>query len=559
MMRDDVLVLSTKTSPAEKMKLVPPRFDLDFKKCETRINIGFFFDGTNNNMERDIPSKSETNISRLYSIYNGDTKIGYNRLYIPGVGTSFPEIGENGESNLGKGCAFGCEGRVIFGLLAVFNFMHVHCLSGAMFDRETILALCRNGPNVIDSDDREQLAKLGTSSGLLQPNLGSSSVRRAFLMQQAGNLAAKLKKNKLRIVECFIDVFGFSRGAAEARVFCSWLNELLIGGRFAGVPLQFRFVGIVDTVASAGFWSGTTALAMNSTGGHGAWASADALLIPASVQNCVHMVAMHELRRNFPLDAIGVDGELQPGCFQFAYPGSHSDVGGGYRPGELGLAVGDDSQKLSQIPLNHMLDCAVAAGVPLTKPVITPDIFNSFAIHPDLSKAFDDFITHATLKPRPMYEWLQPYLNWRWQVRDSFHTTNQVRRANQVDKEILLTFNKSLISDAAAMTRSAGMSISKRTLAVFKDVLFTGARKDLVTTSFLEPEARSVLALAKKSAPTPPSFAAFFDNYVHDSLAGFNSPSLEMPGYWRYRRVFLGTDDHVIAANQDGNTARSAA
>lgn len=126
MMRDDVLVLSTKTSPAEKMKLVPPRFDLDFKKCETRINIGFFFDGTNNNMERDIPSKSETNISRLYSIYNGDTKIGYNRLYIPGVGTSFPEIGENGESNLGKGCAFGCEGRVIFGLLAVFNFMHVH-------------------------------------------------------------------------------------------------------------------------------------------------------------------------------------------------------------------------------------------------------------------------------------------------------------------------------------------------------------------------------------------------------------------------------------------------
>ena len=61
-MRDDVLVLSTKTSPAEKMKFVPPRFELNFKKCETRINIGFFFDGTNNNMERDIPSKSETNM-----------------------------------------------------------------------------------------------------------------------------------------------------------------------------------------------------------------------------------------------------------------------------------------------------------------------------------------------------------------------------------------------------------------------------------------------------------------------------------------------------------------
>ena len=559
MMRDDVLVMPSKTSPATKMKLVLPRFELDFKKCETRINIGLFFDGTNNNMERDTPSKSETNIARLYSMYKGDSKVGYNRLYIPGVGTRFPEIGEHGESSLGKGCAFGCEGRVIFGLLAVFNFMHSYCLRDEMFEGEAILALCRNGPNVIDSDDREQLAKLGTNSGLLQPNLGSSSVRRAFLMQQAGNLEDKLKKSKLRIVECFIDVFGFSRGAAEARVFCSWLKELLIGGCFAGIPLQFRFVGIVDTVASAGFWSGTTALAMNSTGGHGAWATADALLIPASVQNCVHMVAMHELRRNFPLDAIGVDGKLQPGCVQFAYPGAHSDVGGGYRPGELGLAVGDDSRKLSQIPLNHMLDCAIAAGAPLTRPAITPGGLNSFAIHPDLAKAYGDFVSHATLKPRPMYEWLQPYLNWRWQVRDRFHTTNQVKRANQADKEILLTFNKSLISDAAAMTRSAGMSISKRTLAVFKDVLFTGARKDLVTTSFLEPEARSVLALAQKSAPTSPSLAAFFDNYVHDSLAGFNSPSLEMPGYWRYRRVFLGTDDHVIAANQDGDTARSAA
>ena len=428
-----------------------------------------------------------------------------------------------------------------------------------MFDREAILALCRNGPNVFDTDDRIQLAKLGANSGLLQPNLGSSSNRLEFLTQQAGSLEERLKKSKLRVVECFIDVFGFSRGAAEARVFCSWLNELLIGGRFAGVPLQFRFVGIVDTVASAGFWSGTTALAMNSTGGHGAWASADALLIPASVQNCVHMVAMHELRRNFPLDAIGVDGKLDPSCFQFAYPGSHSDVGGGYRPGELGLAVGDDSQKLSQIPLNHMLDCAIAAGVPLTRPVLSPGSFNPLAIHPDLTNAFDDFISHATLAPRPMYEWLQPYLNWRWQVRDRFHTTNQVKRASQDDKEILLNFNKSLISDAAAMTRSAGMSISKRTLAVFKDVLFSGARKDLITTSLLEPEARSVLALAQKSTPTLPSFAAIFDGYVHDSLAGFNSPNLEMPGYWRYRRVFLGTDDHTIAANQDVDRVRGAA
>ncbi|MDT1843320.1 DUF2235 domain-containing protein, partial [Acinetobacter baumannii] len=78
--------------------------------------------------------------------------------------------------------------------------------------------------------------------------------------------------------------------------------------------------------------------------------------LPSAVQNCVHMLAMHELRRNFPLDLIGIDGKVQQGWLQYAYPGSHSDVGGGYRPGELGIAVNDDSQKLSQIPLNHMLE-----------------------------------------------------------------------------------------------------------------------------------------------------------------------------------------------------------
>jgi hypothetical protein len=276
------------------------------------------------------------------------------------------------------------------------------------------------------------------------------------------------------------------------------------------------------------------------------------------------MVAMHELRRNFPLDEIGVDGKLQPGWGQHAYPGSHSDVGGGYKPGELGISVGSnpahgDSLKLSQIPLNHMFDCAVAAGAPMKKPRPTPGSYDPFAIHPDLAKAYDDFIAQATLAPRPMYEWLQPYLNWRWQVRDHFHTTNQVKRASQAEREILIAFNNSLINDAAAMARSAAMSLSKRTLEVARDIFYTGARKDLLTTTALEPEAREVLALAQRAKPTSPSFAALFDGYVHDSLAGFNSPKLELTGYWRYRKVFLGNDEPVIAANPDAGMARSVA
>lgn len=552
-------VLPAKVSPASKIRRISPDLECDTKKCEIRASLGIFFDGTNNNIDEDYSKRSHTNIARLYSGYFSKERLGFHRIYVPGVGTKFPDIGEAGRSALGAGCAFGCEARVIYGLLEVLNFLHRQCFSESLFDRPTVLALCRNGSYVSLKSDRLNLARLGEDSGLLEPEVGNGG-RRDFLMRQCTILEDKFKIAKPRVVECFIDVFGFSRGAAEARVFCNWLNELLVAGRLAGVRLRFRFVGIIDTVASAGFWSGATAFVTNSTGGHGAWASADALRLPPSVQNCVHMVAMHELRRNFPLDLIGVDGELQQGWLQYAYPGSHSDVGGGYRPGELGIAVGDDSKKLSQIPLNHMLECAIAAGVPIGKYSSVEEGYDPFAIHPDLAKAYDDFISQEKLIPRPIYEWLQPYLNWRWQVRDKFHATNQVIRASETDREILLRHNKALIADADVMGNSRkNRSVTQMTKMAISAAFMSRAKHVALRLKELEPEAHAILEVAKKSKPTPPAFANLFDHYVHDSLAGFNSPLLESPGYWRYRRVFFGNDDYTIADDYRGDRANRAA
>jgi len=556
----NALASPARNPPVTSITRVVPRFQSDFKKCEVHLNIGLFFDGTRNNREADTASYSHSNIARLYNLYSSDEETGIHHVYIPGVGTSFPEIGERDESKLGSGCAIGCEGRVIFGLLAVFNALYRRSYQVKFFDPASVLALCRNGPNVTNFEDSKHLAKLGASGGLLEENMGSSSSRRDFLTRQISFLEAKLKTGKPRVVECFVDVFGFSRGAAEARVFCSWLDELLVGGRLAGVPIRFRMLGIIDTVASAGFWSGTTALTLNSTGGHGAWANNKSLRVPTSVQNCVHMVAMHELRRNFPLDGIEIEGKLQPGWVQIAYPGSHSDVGGGYRPGELGMATRDDSMKLSQIPLSHMLDCAIAAGVPMRRPKIQPGSYDELAIHPNLAKAFDEFISQARLEPRPMYEWLQPYLNWRWQVRHQFHTTTQVRHANEADKKILINFNRSLIADAAAMERTAGGGgFIERSITAAKAVLQSQAKHDMMTVLSLEPEARSVFEIARKSKTTPQAFSILFENYVHDSLAGFNSQFLERPGYWRYRKAFVGSDDYSIAANDVGDSASNIA
>jgi len=94
--------------------------------------------------------------------------------------------------------------------------------------------------------------------------------------------------------------------------------------------------------------------------GHSAWARN--LKIPAMAECCTHMVAGHEIRNSFPLDSV-LDGNAYPAnCQEIIYPGVHSDVGGGYRPGESGR-----SRDLSLIPLRDMYSRALQAGVPLRR------------------------------------------------------------------------------------------------------------------------------------------------------------------------------------------------
>lgn len=92
-------------------------------------------------------------------------------------------------------------------------------------------------------------------------------------------------------------------------------------------------------------------------GGHSGWVEARYLRIPASVQNCVHMIAGHELRRNSPEDSIRIGDKLPAHRQEFDYPGVHSDVGGGYAPGDLGIASGHDHQKSDSNKLETFFHC----------------------------------------------------------------------------------------------------------------------------------------------------------------------------------------------------------
>lgn len=562
-------IAPTRHAPINVITPVLPKHYLCTSKCEEDIDIGFFFDGTRNNKYEDENELKQSNIARLFDAYLNDTAIGAYRTYVNGVGTPFIEIGELAYSNMGNGFASGCEARVLFGLLAVFNTIHRRAYEGKMlFSKEQIKALCCNSFNVSDPVDLQELKKLGVTEGLLMSH-GGLSPREGFLKRQANLLEKKLSTHgKPDIKECFIDVFGFSRGAAEARVFCQWLDQLLVGGKLAGVTIRFRFVGLIDTVASAGVLGGLAGTIVNSTAGHDGWAAATDLRIPASVENCVHMVAMHELRKNFPIDELAVDGVLPPHCQEFVYPGVHSDVGGGYEPGELGISVGNtlfesDALKLSQIPLNHMFDCAVAAGAPLQKKraINTVNNHDPFAIDPRVEQAFDDFLTASTMKPRQIHEWLQPYLNWRWQVCKRYEQLAHVQKANAEDRKLLIDSNKILMKDANLIGLKGDVSLSQRFLDFIKGqpgASLKAAEYRQAALSALDPEAPALLDMAKNAPPTTAAIAALFDGFVHDSYAGFTPAGLrEATGYWRYRKGFRGGSEATIASN-DANGQNTA-
>ncbi len=525
----------------------------DLKKCEATLQFGVFFDGTDNNRERDLSRLADTNIARLWNCYPRMPALGTMSLYVPGVGTNFDAIGAPAEGWKGTAFGVGCEARVLFGLLKTIDFVHQFVKGGEpRYSKDQLRVLCKHATPSNEKDLR-LIQSLGTISGLQECG-ENGAIRKTFLCNEARYLQGVLAQSSVKVTEIVVDIFGFSRGAASARAYASWLTEILEHGKLAGVPLTIRFMGLFDTVASAGISEMVMGGIRNTTGGHGGWARAQSLRIPKNVANCVHLVAMHELRKNFPIDAISVDGERPPNLLELAYPGSHSDVGGGYAPGALGVLAGTtaesgDALKLSQIPLNHLFAYAIAAFVPLDKELIRRpgQSYDPFAISPQLQRDFSKFLEASGRGHRLLRDWMEIYLAWRWHMRDSFATSGQARNAT-VDRDLLLAGNRKLIADALMMLAGSPKPGLRK---VIKDMIFD-ATPDVPSGS-LEIEAPSVLQRAMQMELPSAALTDFFEKYVHDSYAGFIENFTEPTGYWRYRKGFSGSDK-VLNADASGES-----
>ncbi|AZD51600.1 T6SS phospholipase effector Tle1-like catalytic domain-containing protein [Pseudomonas chlororaphis] len=379
-------------------KLLQARGEADSgTPCCKTLHITLAFDGTNNNDEADSSSNppSCSNIARIFHASLGREDAaqqqGFLSYYCPGVGTVFPDVDEFQPSQGGLIGAGGGENRINWGLTRLLDSL-----------KRTI------DKNTLDVDETKLLLKkMATnwyghilSAGLLE---NGEKKREEALRPILNVYEEKLKqrqeaKEKPYILAMRLYVYGFSRGAAEARTFINWLQTLTrcngadgsVEYRFAGLPISVNFLGICDTVAAVGIADSTPFAA-----GHMDWADGTMRLPddPASCKNtslpedchflkrCVHLVSAHEQRASFPLDSIRRRPKLpngrrdseqasgyRDGTFEFLYPGVHSDVGGGYSPGDQGKAVAGTELLLSQIPLHHLYAEAFNAGAPLQVP-----------------------------------------------------------------------------------------------------------------------------------------------------------------------------------------------
>jgi len=370
---------------------------VDMPCCKT-LHISLFFDGTGNNLNNDLylsNPKHPTNIARLFRATIGNGTVGgvsssaglldsdsglkgsYYKYYIPGVGTPFPEINDLDYSTSGLAFAKMGEDRINWALLRIIDAL-----------KRSLVQQNDDASKLSDAETRSAIENMATSWASLGLT-GSHNRYETFTaelkklkallgpaLQQPGPTQPKLLGIKLY-------VYGFSRGAAAARAFVNWLSELLPKpeGRNQKpeqclmvddlkIPLSVEFLGLLDTVASVGI-----AHVAPVAEGHMSWADGTQELPEEKtygglIKNCVHLVSSHEQRLCFPLDSLRrANGKYPANSKEVVYPGMHSDIGGGYPPGDQGKAYGDDDSLLmSQIPLNDLYAYAFASGSPLKVP-----------------------------------------------------------------------------------------------------------------------------------------------------------------------------------------------
>lgn len=541
-------------------------------ECQGQIFAGLFFDGTGNNEK--FVEKGQTlnqrqrnkhsNIARLWDVHIENPSDGFFRFYIPGVGTPFPAIGDTTATLTeiaGSGFAYMGADRICWAITSLLSSVHRFL----------------TGNEILPTTELRRLVSRMSSEMLTFPIDSSESIRRwSMLTGLEEKIVRVVKAHPKKIRQINVSIFGFSRGAAEARACAHWMHQIFEQeeGAFeiAGIPIRIGFMGIFDTVAAVGVGDVTPV-----TFGHMAWANGTQSIHPA-VEECAHFIALHEQRASFPLESATERGNV-------GYPGMHSDVGGGYFPGEQGksMPTWGSSPHLSQIPLIDMHFAALKAGVPLRtidELSAFPDLLDSFLTDEKVLRIYNNWLETNGIPPGPVTAFTEAHTNQYLRWRGSLHAPGQPRLdsmrffkdASGVDNADLAEADKNLgITLRAWQERRAANATSRGRLTErAKDVmhvlmpggrLFTDWGKDPLSAY----QERFLAVMTEGNLP-PVASIRLFEDYVHDSRAGFRVASHHEPewltgGYARYRRIFsqqVADDRLYVCANESLKAVKAA-
>ncbi|MET3914577.1 uncharacterized protein (DUF2235 family) [Variovorax sp. OAS795] len=490
--------------------------------CASMAHVGIFFDGTNNNKKRDQEDvkdanmRSHSNVVVLHDAFKDAPDEGYYRFYVPGVGTPFDKVGEPTETPDGKAMAKGGDARINWAMIQLLNAM-----KRSMCSDERLVPEAQVGADAIAGPLH---ASQNTGSNLEGKRRYFGGLESGKLSQLERVLAAKAEaKPSKKLLQVNVSVFGFSRGAAQARAFCHFVHHLLLkkgpagGYTLAGVPFRFQFLGLFDSVASVGmadaspFWRGL-----------GGWANGTLDIVP-SVERTVHFCAAHEIRINFPLSTGRIGDKGYPAnCAEMVYPGAHSDVGGGYAPGCQGKAVGSRTKLLSQVPLLEMYREAQRSMVPLLtieqlqKVAKGDEVANDLKIDPDCARLFNayrEFVVgfSGTIEEQ-MRGHVQLYWRWRMKYLNDPTALPSHARAVQQDRIDICESNGDFYSDMAEALMQVRRDEALARTAPNAPSGLTPAQRDFlrVRSEAMRPDFR-----------VPREIDEFFDQLVHDSHASF--------------------------------------
>ena len=507
--------------------------------CSGQLDVGIFFDGTGNNMSEDFDkqppqSRKHSNVVKLFRTHQLNLKLGQYAYYVPGVGTPFPKVDGFMGSIAGGAFAWNGESRITWAFTQLLNTPKLYVLNDTLLDEDKAAEVASN----------------------LASSLTPPAIRRNALRYWQDQLKAAIKDKKPTIEQINLTVYGFSRGAAEARAFCNWLFEVCDHDKgvwlFAGMPIRIGFLGIFDTVASVGI---PNSLANTIMEGHQSWADNNMTIHPA-IEQCVHFVAGHEVRAAFPLDSVRDKNIYPANAREVMYPGSHSDLGGGYAPNDLGIAPGP-RDGICVIPGAQMYNDARLAGAPLVPwSRLDGTTRDDFIAAPQTIADFNAYL-QATNFGKGSVETLHRkhmslYLSYRYKYRNHIEQHSFYRRAKPKHQEYLRftsgTINRRLraMSGYQVPPTSSDFDVVEAVRQERKRIAMVGPHNFIDNRTIELCDLVATFDVTQLTAP----IEHFYGHHIHDSMAGFidmggvftNEFWINGSGIMRFRKIFKGDD-----------------